>query len=128
MSGLLRELTLVALGGACGAVLRLLLSSGVYGLLGRAFPYGTLAVNVIGSLAMGLAYVLLIERPGIAEAWRAVVTVGLLGAFTTFSTFALDTLLLLQHGALARAGANMALSVALCVGGAYVGMLLARQL
>lgn len=128
MAGLWRELLLVAAGGACGAVLRLLVSAGVYGLTGRGFPYGTLAVNLIGSLAIGAAYVLLLERAPGAEAARALILVGVLGAFTTFSTFALDTLLLIQHGALVRAMANVLVSVSVCIAAAYLGMLVARQL
>ena len=117
----------VAAGGACGALLRLWVAQGVYALLGRGFPYGTLVVNVSGSLAMGIVYVLFFERYDIAPEWRAALVVGLLGAFTTFSTFSMDTLLLIQQGEHARAGLNVALSVVLCLAGCWLGIAAARQ-
>ena len=118
----------IAGGGALGALLRFWVSGWVYGLAGRGFPYGTLAVNVLGSLAMGAAYVLLVERMNVGPEVRALLLVGLLGAFTTFSTFSLETLNLIEDGELVKAVANMALSVALCVFAAWVGMLSGRQL
>ena len=118
----------VALGGALGALLRLLVADGVYLLLGRAFPYGTLAVNVVGSLAMGLLYVLLLERTAADPVWRAFLLIGLLGAFTTFSTFSMETLNLLEGGEALKALANVALSVSLCLGAAWLGMLIGRSL
>ena len=94
----------VAAGGALGALLRLWVAQGVHALLGRGFPFGTLVVNVSGSLAMGVVYVLFFERFDIPPEWRAALIVGFLGAFTTFSTFSMDTLLLVQQGEHARAG------------------------
>ena len=79
----------IAAGGAIGALLRFWASNGVYALLGRGFPYGTLVVNVLGSLAMGYLYIVMIERAALAPEWRAFALVGLLGAFTTFSTFSI---------------------------------------
>ena len=117
----------VAAGGACGALLRLWVAQGVYGLLGRGFPFGTLVVNVTGSLAMGVVYIVFFERHDIAPEWRAALVVGVLGAFTTFSTFSLDTLLLVQQGEHAKAGMNVLLSVALCLAGCWLGMVVARQ-
>ena len=118
----------VAAGGAAGAVLRLWVSSAVYALAGRDFPYGTLAVNVLGSLAMGVLFVLLVERMDADPLWRAGLLIGLLGAFTTFSTFSMETLALLEEGQAGRALANMGLSVMLCVGAAWLGVLLGRTL
>ena len=117
----------VAAGGACGALLRLWAAQGVHALLGRGFPFGTLVVNVSGSLAMGVLYVLFFERYDIAPEWRAALVVGFLGAFTTFSTFSMDTLLLIQQGDHAKAGMNVALSVVLCLAGCWLGMAAARQ-
>lgn len=118
----------IAAGGAIGALLRFWMSSGVYALLGRGFPYGTLAVNVLGSLLMGYLYIVTIERLALAAEWRAFLLIGLLGAFTTFSTFSIETLNLLQQADYAKAVANMLISVFACVGAAYLGVVLARQL
>jgi CrcB protein len=118
----------IAGGGAIGALLRFWVSGWVYAVAGRAFPYGTLAVNVMGSLAIGFLYVWLLERVAGGVAWRAFLLIGLLGAFTTFSTFSLETLNLIEAGQLGRAVANMLLSVVLCVAAASIGVLIARQL
>ena len=118
----------IAAGGATGAVLRFWVSSGVYAMLGRGFPYGTLAVNVIGSLVMGFLYVLMIDRLMAGAEWRAFALVGLLGAFTTFSTFSIETLTLMQDALYAKALLNMLISVAACVGAAMLGVILARQI
>jgi len=124
----LNQIIAIAAGGAIGAVLRFWVSSGTYAMLGRDFPYGTLAVNVLGSLLMGLLSVLLIERLSLGPEWRAAILVGLLGGFTTFSTFSIETLNLIDIGAHGKALANMALSVVLCVGAAWVGVIAGRQL
>lgn len=122
------QLFAIAAGGAVGAVLRYAMSSGVTQWLGRGFPYGTLAVNVLGSLLMGLLYVLLIDRMQLSPEWRAALLIGLLGAFTTFSTFSMETLNLIEQGALIKAALNIVLSVVLCVGATWLGVLAGRQL
>lgn len=118
----------IAAGGAIGALLRFWMSSGVYLLLGRSFPYGTLAVNVLGSFIMGLLYVFMLERVELSAEWRAALVIGLLGAFTTFSTFSIETMNLIEAGDITKAGLNMFLSVSLCVAGCWLGMLLGRQM
>lgn len=118
----------IALGGAVGAVLRYAVSTGIYQWWGRNFPYGTLVVNVLGSLIMGLLFVLLVERLAVAPSTRAFWLVGLLGAFTTFSTFSLETLNLMQAGEMGRAAANVLVSVVLCIGAAGIGMVVGRQI
>lgn len=118
----------IAAGGAAGAVLRYWVSNGVYHLLGRSFPWGTLTVNVLGSLAIGFLYVLLLERTAAAPEWRAFLMVGLLGAFTTFSTFSMETLTLMEEGAWARAVANVLASVLACIAAAAVGVAVGRNL
>jgi CrcB protein len=122
------QLVAIAVGGALGALARYGASSGVHALLGRAFPYGTLAVNVAGSLAMGFLYIVLLERLSLAAEWRALLLVGFLGAFTTFSTFSLETLNLVEGGEWLRAVANVVLSVVLCLFAAWLGVVLGRQL
>ena len=118
----------IAAGGAIGALLRFWMSNGIYAWLGRGFPYGTLAVNVLGSLLMGFLYIVMIERLALAAEWRGFMLIGLLGAFTTFSTFSIETLNRLEQADYARAVGNMVFSVLACVGAAFLGVMLARQL
>lgn len=121
------QLLAIAGGGAIGALIRFYASTGVHHLMGRDFPYGTLFVNVAGSLLMGFLYILFLERVAVSPAVRAGVLVGILGAFTTFSTFSVETLALIESGDTGRAMMNIVLSVVLCLAMAWVGMLAARQ-
>ena len=121
------QLIAIASGGALGAVARFVLSNQVYAWLGRGFPYGTLVVNVVGSLLMGLLSVWFLERSIADPLWRAAVLVGFLGAFTTFSTFSLETFVLIESGELVRAVVNMLASMSVCVVSVWVGVTLARQ-
>lgn len=118
----------IAAGGAVGALLRFWMSNGIYALLGRGFPYGTLAVNVLGSLLMGFLYIVMIERLSLGAEWRGFALVGLLGAFTTFSAFSIETLTLLEQANYGKAMANILFSVVACIAAAFVGVLMARQL
>ena len=122
------QLIAIAVGGAAGALLRFWVSTGVYGWLGRGFPWGTLAVNLLGSLAIGVLYVLFMERMNVTPELRAGLLIGLLGAFTTFSTFSLETLNLIQGAELVKAGLNILLSVSACVLATWLGVLMARSL
>ena len=118
----------IAAGGALGALLRFWTAGSVQLLFGGSFPLGTLVVNVSGSLAMGLLYVLLLERLNVGAEWRAALLVGLLGAYTTFSTFSIETLNLLETGEVAKAGLNVLLSVSMCLVACWTGMIVGRQL
>ena len=118
----------VAIGGAVGALLRYWASAGTYALLGSGFPYGTLAVNTLGSLLMGLLSVLLLDRTGVGPELRAALLVGLLGSFTTFSTFSLETLSLLENGSRLKAAGNVAASLVLCLVAAWAGITAGRKL
>lgn len=122
------QILAIAGGGALGAVARFGVSTGVYRWLGRDFPWGTLAVNLLGSFAMGLLFVLLLERGLFAPEARSAVLVGFLGAFTTFSTFSLETLSLVEQGETLRALLNIAASVLLCLLACWAGILSARLL
>lgn len=124
----MNQLLAIAAGGAVGAVLRYWTSLAVHGRFGTAFPWGTLTVNVAGSLLMGFLYIWLIERMAAGPALRAFLTIGLLGAFTTFSTFSIETLNLLESGQAGRALANVLLSVIVCISAAGLGVFTARQL
>jgi CrcB protein len=124
----MKLLLAIAGGGALGAVSRFWLSTLVYQWLGRDFPYGTLAVNVIGSLLMGFLSYWLIERVPLSVEWRALILIGFLGSFTTFSTFSLETLKLINDGQLDKALLNMMLSVMVCVGAAWLGLIIARRM
>jgi len=117
----------IAAGGATGALLRFWMSNGIHAWLGRGFPYGTMIVNIFGSLAMGILYVLIVEKMEISAEWRAALIVGLLGAFTTFSAFSLETIHLLESSEFSKAGLNIFLSVSLCISACWLGMILARH-
>lgn len=119
---------MIAAGGAFGALLRYWMSNGVHLLLGRGFPWGTLVVNVLGSLAAGFLYIWLIERSSLGPEWRALLLIGLLGAFTTFSTFSVETLNLVEQGEPLKATLNVIGNVLLCLGAAWAGMMAGRQL
>ncbi|HEX6929648.1 MAG TPA: fluoride efflux transporter CrcB [Gammaproteobacteria bacterium] len=119
------NLLAVAGGGAIGAVLR---HGVMLGIARGAFPWATLLVNVSGSLLFGFLAIWLNERLPVAADLRAFLFVGVLGAFTTFSTFSWDTFVLLQEGAVMRAGMNVVANVAMCLLAAAAGVWLARQL
>ena len=121
------QLAFIAAGGATGALMRYWMSNGIYALLGRGFPYGTLTVNIVGSLLMGFLYVFMIERMDVSVEWRAALMIGLLGAFTTFSTFSIETLNLLESGEQLKASLNIVLSVTLCIFGCWLGMIVGRN-
>jgi CrcB protein len=125
----MNQLIVVALGGACGAVVRFLVSSGLYQWLGRDFPYGTLVVNVVGSFLMGLlTEALILQRISIGMEYRAAILVGFIGAFTTFSTFSLETFYLLEQGSVGKAGLNIAVSVCGCLLAVWLGLLCGKGL
>ncbi|MCF6203423.1 MAG: fluoride efflux transporter CrcB [Methylococcaceae bacterium] len=123
------QLVAVAIGGAFGAVLRFLISSGVYHWLGRGFPYGTLAVNILGSLLIGLmTETLILQKIALSSEYRLAILVGLFGSLTTFSTFSLETLYLLEEGQLAKASYNVLISVIVCVFAVWIGLNLGKLL
>ena len=118
----------IATGGAIGALLRYWTSLAVHSKLGAGFPYGTLTVNVIGSLLMGFLYIWFVERLAMGPVIRGFLFIGVLGAFTTFSTFSLETLNLIESGQLGKAVLNIVISVIVCVTAAGLGVLAARQI
>ncbi|MBX9461347.1 MAG: fluoride efflux transporter CrcB [Aquamicrobium sp.] len=122
------HLVLVAAGGAVGAGLRHLVNLATLRLFGSAFPWGTLTVNVVGSLAMGLFMAWLVRRTGSSAELRLLVATGLFGGFTTFSAFSLDFAVLYERGALMQAFSYVAASVLLSIGALFVGLWVARNL
>jgi CrcB protein len=116
----------IALGAAVGANLRYGLSIWAARQWGATFPYGTLLINVLGSFAIGVVMVLLTTRLAVSDLWRLLIVTGLLGGFTTFSTFSYETYSLLLSGSWLEAGLNIVGSVGLAMIGVFLGAGLAR--
>ncbi|GGA75166.1 putative fluoride ion transporter CrcB [Neiella marina] len=123
----LPTLGFVAAGGAIGACLRFLISDFCVQLFGKGFPYGTLTVNIIGSFCMGAMFIALQQAQISDSPWRALISVGMLGALTTFSTFSMDNLALLHQGAILKLVANIILNVILCFAAVAVGYYLFQK-
>lgn len=123
----MRQLLAIAAGGAVGSLLRFWMSNWVHLVAGRSFPYGTLVVNVLGCLIMGFLFVLFIDRLTDNPVLRAGILIGVLGGFTTFSSFSIETFNLIEQGSWAKAVANMSASLVLCVGATWFGVMLGRQ-
>lgn len=124
----LGTLTAIALGGALGSVARHGITVYFDHLLGHEFPYGIFIANILGSAAIGVLFVLILERGLLPEIWRSLLMVGFLGAFTTFSTFSLQTIGLLQEGRLLSAATYTIGSVMLSIIAAYLAMVTTRTL
>jgi CrcB protein len=117
----------IAFGGALGAISRYWVSTSTNRWLGDGFPYGTLTVNVIGSIVIGFLTIVLADRLNVSNEIRLGLIVGFLGAFTTFSTFALDTVYLIDNGSILRAAAYGLVSVVFSVLGVWAGIFAAKQ-
>lgn len=122
------QLVYITLFGALGCLSRYFVSGWTYALAGRGLPYGTLAVNIVGSFLLGLIMEGSLRSTLLSTELRLGLTVGFLGGFTTFSTFSYETFRLLEEGSLLQAGANILLNVIVCIVCAGMGILLARQL
>ena len=118
----------IALGGSLGAVSRYWVSSKTYLWTGTEFPFGTLMVNISGSLIMGFLAIILTEKMEISETLKFALLVGFLGSYTTFSTFALDALQALQNGAIMKVAVYVLISVFGSLLGVWMGYLSARLL
>jgi CrcB protein len=117
---------IVFLGAGIGGALRHGVNVGAARLFGYGFPYGTLIVNIVGSFAMGLLAGSCAIRPGIGQHLRLFLTTGILGGFTTFSAFSLDTALLVERHAYGMAAGYMIGSVAASVSALFFGLALFR--
>ena len=112
----------VFLGGGLGAAMRYWLSGAVYRLLSSSFPYGTLVVNVIGCFVIGLWMSLFTERFAGNPALRVFLVIGILGGFTTFSSFSYETIALIRDGQIVSAILNIGLSVVICLLATWIGL------
>lgn len=117
----------VGIGGFFGAMSRFWLSNQMYVWLGRDFVWGTLTVNALGSFLIGLLTILLIDKVHLTIEWRALLIVGFLGAFTTFSTFAFETVMYFQQGLFDKAMINIVGNVVLCLVMVWLGLWVGRQ-
>jgi fluoride exporter len=119
---------LVGAGGAAGAIARYVLGVQTTRAFGAGWPYGTFLANVLGGLCMGLLIATLAHRGGAGqEHWRLLLGVGVLGGFTTFSAFSLETALMIERGQALQAAAYIAASVAFAVGALFLGLIVARR-
>jgi len=116
----------IAMGGALGALARYAVGQWALRTWGADFPWGTLIVNGAGSVLMGLLFVLLYERSSLGPEWRGLLLVGFLGALTTYSSFAIESLMLLERGAVPLFAANVAANVLVSLGAVWLGVTLAR--
>ncbi len=125
----MNKILLIGIGSGLGGVCRYLLSLFVHSFFSRAFPYGTLIVNSLGCLLMGFLFILLLERvDGMGDYLRAFLLIGFLGGFTTFSSFSIETMNLVENGQQLSAFINVSASLILCLGLTWLGILLGRQL
>ncbi|MBC7151872.1 MAG: fluoride efflux transporter CrcB [Rhizobium sp.] len=122
------QILLVAFGGAVGSVCRYLVGVGALRLMSPAFPWGTLAVNVAGSFAIGILAELIVARFGASTELRLLLITGFLGGFTTFSAFALDAVTLFERGASLAAATYLILSIGASIAAAIAGIGLMRSL
>jgi CrcB protein len=118
----------IAIGGALGCWARYAQSNLVQTVFGRNFPLATLSINVIGSFLMGFLFILTLERLMIPPSVRVGVLTGVLGGYTTFSTFEMETLLLAENGEFFKAGLYVVLSVVIGFAAAFGGAYIARNL
>lgn len=120
---------LIFIGAGFGGIARFWISNGIYWLLGRQFPYGTLVVNASGSFLMGFLFSLILGRFNVlGPPLRALLLIGFLGGYTTFSSFSIETLNLYENGAWLSALLNVLLSVVICIFLTWLGIIQGRQL
>jgi CrcB protein len=120
------KILIIGLGGFIGAVMRYSISGWVQKLFSGSFPYGTLAVNIIGSFVLGFFLFMSKGRFAINPIWRSFIAVGMMGALTTYSTFSYETVMLLQENLYLQAGLNTLLNVGLTLVAVWVGMVIAK--
>ena len=124
----INDLLLVFFGGGLGCVSRYVVTTSIGSVAGTVFPFGTLVVNITGSFIMGFLMMLAISASLLPENIRLLLAVGFLGGFTTFSSFSMETLVLLKGDSFFYASANIAANVLLGLAAAWLGTLLARSI
>ncbi|MDP9836701.1 CrcB protein [Neorhizobium huautlense] len=123
----MNSMAIVAVGGAVGSVFRYLVGIWAVRLFGPAFPWGTLAINVVGSFAIGLFLEMILRRFGGSTELRLLLMTGLCGGFTTFSSFSLDFVGLVERGAMPLGIAYLIASVVLSIGATFLGLFIGRM-
>ncbi len=124
----MKQIFAIAIGGALGALLRYWISGFIYANISRSFPWGTLAVNIIGSFFIGFLSIFFSDRFDVSNEWKNFWIIGLLGAFTTFSAFSLETINFIEQTQYVRAFTNIFANVVACIGAAILGIFLAKQI
>ena len=119
---------IVFLGAGIGGAMRHGVNVAAMRLVGAGFPWGTLAINIAGSFAMGLVAEYFALKSGLPQQWRLLLATGVLGGFTTFSAFSLEVALLYERGELMSAGLYVLGSVVLAVAGLFAGLYVVRAL
>jgi fluoride exporter len=121
------NILIIGLGGFIGAILRYSISGWVHKVVSSTFPYGTLAVNILGSFILGFFLILAEERFSFSPLWRSFIAIGMMGALTTFSTFSYETFMMLQDNLYGQALLNIGVNVVVTLGAVWAGMSLARM-
>ncbi len=124
----MKDFFAISVAAIIGANLRYVLSRLAARELGSVFPYGTLAINIVGSFIVGFFVIWTTERVLLDPRWRLLVVIGFCGSFTTFSSYAFETMAYFEQGQWALMLANILSNNLLCLGGALAGMALARAL
>jgi CrcB protein len=122
------NILVIGIGGFCGAISRFIISRQMALLLGDSFPYGTLLVNALGSFLLGFLSRYLLQHFVVSELVRVSLLIGFLGAFTTFSTFSYESMMLMQEGDFMKAGLNIISNVVLCLILCFVGFQFAKSI
>ncbi len=124
----MKQIYAIAAGGAIGALLRYWISMIIFANVGRSFPWGTLVVNIIGSFLIGFLSIFFIDKLAITSEWKSFWLIGLLGAFTTFSAFSLETVNLIERADYLSASMNVLANVFACILAAIFGIVIAKQI
>lgn len=124
----MQKYILIAIGGALGSIARFWVGSTVAGRMGTRFPYGTLVINVSACVILGFSLVFLDRRSVLNPAWRLLIPIGFVGAYSTFSTFEWETFANLQTGAFLIAASYVVLSIVLGLAGVWCGVAIAKAI